>query len=150
MMQFFLIRPQLTLRAVSGLIAVVALLIWGGIMASRLYRAAAYYRAQVAKHDRYFKYGRGNQTGAEAEALRFQKDIERVERNHIKVPVNVLKYWLKYHQRRAGFEAELADYHLQLKHKYEYVASHPWIEVAPDPNSPPEPKPVPKPEPEHE
>jgi hypothetical protein len=150
MMRFFLIRPKLTLRATSGLIAIVALLIWGGITASRLYRVAAYYRTQVARHDVYFKSSRENQTNAEAEALRFQKEIDRVTKNHIKVPVNELKYWLKYHQRLAVFEAELADYHLQLKHKYVYAASHPWIEVAPDPNSPPEPKPVPKPEPEQE
>jgi hypothetical protein len=149
-MRFFLIRPKLTLGAMSGLIAMVALLIWGGITASRLYRAAAYYRAQVAKHDMYLKSSRENQTSAEAEALRFQKDIDRVEKDHIKISVNELKYWFKYHQRLADFEAELADYHLQLKHKYEYAASHPWIEVAPDPFSPPEPRPVPKPEPEHE
>jgi hypothetical protein len=150
MMRFLLIRPKLTLKAMCGLIAVVALLIWGGITASRLYRAAAYYRAQVAKHDMYFKHSRENQTVAEAEALRFQKDIDRVTKNHIRVPVNQLEYWLKCHQRLARFEAQLADYHLQLKHKYQYAAFRPWIEVAPDPNSPPEPKPVPKPEPEHE
>jgi hypothetical protein len=132
----------------SVLVAVVTLLIWGGITASRLYWAAAYYRAQAAKHDMYFKSSRENQTSAEAEALRFQKDIDRVTKNHIKVPVKELEYWLKTTQQMAVFEAELAGYHLQLKHKYEYAASHPWIEVAPDPNSPPEPKPVPKPEPE--
>ena len=150
MMRFFLTRPKLTLRAMSGLIAIVALLIWGGITASRLYRAAAYYRAQVAKHYMYFKHDREDQTAYEAEVLRLQKEIDRVTKNHIKVPVNELKYSLKYTQRLADFEAELADYHLRLKHKYDYAASHPWIEVAPDPNSPPEPEPVPKPEPEHE
>jgi hypothetical protein len=148
-MQMFFIRPKLTLRAMSGLIATVALLIWGGITASRLYWAAAYYRAQVAKHDMYFKSSRENHTTAEAEALRFQKEIDRVTNNPIDVPINEIKYWLKYNQRLAVFEAELADYHLQLKHKYEYAASRPWIEVAPDPNSPPEPKPVPKPERQH-
>jgi hypothetical protein len=150
MMRFLRIRPKLTLRATCGLIAIVALLIWGGIAASRIYRAAAYYRAQVAKHDMYFKHSRENQTAHEAEALRFQKEMDRVTKDHIRVPVNQLEYWLKYCQRLARFEGQLADYHLQLKRKYEYAASRPWIEVAPDPNSPPEPRPVPRPEPEHE
>jgi hypothetical protein len=143
-MRVFHLRPKLTLRATSGLVAVAALLIWGGITASGLYRAAGHHRAQAATQDMYFKHSRGNQTGLEAEVLRLQEDIDRVTKNATKVDLKNQKHVLKRLQYQARFEARLADYHLQLKQKYEYAASHPWIKAAPDPNSPPRPKPEPE------
>jgi hypothetical protein len=145
-MRVFQIRPKLTLRAMSGLVALAALVIWGGITASRLYRAARYHRAQAAAHGMYFTRCREDQTAAEAEVPRLQQDIDRVTKNAISVDISNPKHVLKIVQRRALFEASMADYHLQLQQKYEYAASHPWIEVAPDPKSQPEPEP----ETEHE
>ncbi len=141
MMQRVPTRPRLSLRAASGLIVVAAVLIWGATTTYRLHHLAAYYRGQVAKHDANFKLSRAKRTAYEAEAQRILKDVDRVEINHIIVPVSEVKYLLRNTQRQAGFEARLAEYHLQLKRKYEDAASHPWIEVVPDPHSFPEPKP---------
>ncbi len=100
-MWVFHTRPKLTLRATSGLVAVAALLIWGGVMGSRLYRAAAYHRAQAATHDIYFQSYRENQEGLEAEVLRLQQDIDRVTQNAINVDLDELKHFLKRFQRQA-------------------------------------------------
>ncbi len=144
MLRVFHMRPNLTLRAASGLVAVAALLVWGGVMASRFYRAAAFHHARAATHDMYFQQYRENQEGLEAEVRRLQTDIDRVTCNAVNVDVNELTQILKRFQRQALFEASMADYQLQLKQKYEYAASHPWIKVAPDPESPPEPTPEPE------
>ena len=136
-------RPKLTLRATSVLVAVAALLVWGGVTASRLYRAAAHHRARATTHDMYFKHYRENQEGLHAEVLRLATDIDRVTENAVNVDPGELKQFLKRFHRQAIFEARMADYELELKRKYEYAASHPWIKVAPDPKSPPRLEPEP-------
>jgi hypothetical protein len=142
-MRVFHMHPRLTLRATSGIVAVVAILIWGGVMASRLYRAAAYHQARAETHDIEFQHHRENQEGLHAEVLRLATDIDRVTQNAINVDLDELKHTLKRFQRQALFEARMADYQLQLKQKYAYAASHPWIKVAPDPEAPPRLEPEP-------
>ena len=117
-MRFFRIRPKLTLRAMSGPIAVVGLLIWGGITASRLYRATAYYGAHAAKHDMYFKHEPREPENRRSRGDTFsERSRSSPQKITLKCLLISLNYWLKYNQRLALFEAELADYHLQLKHK---------------------------------
>ena len=47
-------RLRLSVKAMLGLVAVVAILTWGGVTSSRLYRAAQQYRHRAENHDMYY------------------------------------------------------------------------------------------------
>jgi hypothetical protein len=147
MMRPFRVRPRLSLRVMIGLVAVAALLIWGG----KQYWAWRYYRASAAKQDMYYKYRQKSRLDNEAEALHMQKGVDDVSTKldirdpGILAALRHMKKLVKDIQNQARFDAEMVDYHFRLRQKYEYASCHPWVEVAPDPKSPPEPEPEPEP-----
>jgi hypothetical protein len=126
-----------------GAVAVAALLIWGGTMTSRHFR----YRELAKRHNMYYEHHHEQQPFIEAEVLRTQQEVDSISTEFDKgdpVPVSIaglehLKKLLKFNQNLAAFHANMADYQLQLKQKYEYASSHPWVRVLPDRKSPPEP-----------
>ncbi len=129
-----------------GLVAVAALLIWGG----KLYRAWGYYRASAAKQDMYYKYRQQSRLVNENAALHMQKNVDDVSTKmdirdpRVLAALSHMKKLVKDLQNQALFDAEMVDYHFRLRQKYQHASSHPWVEVAPDPNSPPEPEPEPE------
>jgi hypothetical protein len=141
-------RPRITLGATIGLVAIAALLIWS----YRLYLAVVLYRALEAKHKMYYEHYAKEAPVLEAEALRLQGQVDLVSAKldrpdpRAVAALRHMKKLVKDLQNKARFDSNLADYQLELKHKYQYAAYHPWVWVAPDAKSPPEPVPQPEPE----
>jgi hypothetical protein len=144
-------RPKVTLKGMLWLMAGAAIMIWGGIALTRLYRAAAYFRSQASAHKMYYEHHRERQPDAVAEALRLQKEVDVIPTKfdgrdpRVIAALGHMKKMVKDLQNQALFDAKMAEYHLQLWQQYEYASSHPWVEVPPDPKSPPEPEREPEP-----
>ena len=124
MAQIKAIRLRWRLRTLLAVIALLALFMWAG----ELWRRRARYLRLSAEHEslefsyrlmeqmnRSIPVGGPDETGIRSDASSF----------------------LGIGPEAARREAETAQYHSQLKRKYEYAASHPWFFIAADP-APPE------------
>jgi hypothetical protein len=139
-------RPQLTLKAMIGLVALAAFLIWGGVTSSRLYRAERHYRHRAERLEVDYKRHHKQQLDYQNEVPRMQKLVDRISTeidNGRRTPewLNELshhKKLVKRLQNRAVFNARVADWSFQLMRKYSHAASRPWEAVSPDPKYPPE------------
>ena len=124
-------RPRLTIRAMMVVVALVALLIAGGMWGVKMRRRSADYRRAAALQC----------ARLEIESLKWlRSDEEHAARYAELAGLNGDDLWkelLRVRVDRVRVDRERAPYHAEARRRYERAARYPWWG---EPELPPEPK----------
>jgi hypothetical protein len=102
--------PKFRLRSMMILVAVFALGIWAAVMV----RLRGDYLSRAAQHTAH------EQSYRRTSHIRFAESFPAEDRQELLL-----------------MRARLADFHDEMRRKWERAASRPWMPVSPDPDSPP-------------
>jgi len=122
-------RPRFTIRLLLIVVAIVAVLLAGGIGATRLVRRSRHFRQLAVSHaneERLLPRLVAKKVAILGMAETFAERHSRKEyEGYLKADIRFMEY-LRL----------LIAYHARMKQKYERAASHPWEFVPPDPPAP--------------